>query len=1074
MASVTQTIPSFTGGISEQPDQLKFPGQVKDVVNAIPDITRGLYKRPGAKRINSQPLPSVEPGGSWFHYHRDDEEGSYIGQIAADGQLRMWKADGDNAGAAQDIVYGTGGQTAIQDYLATSNSENIQFLTINDTTFVSSRDTSNANTLVGTSGTTTANPDNHFAFLEVTRTENGRQYGLNIYDNNTTTTFNRATRIKILSDDLDESGGTGQCRGIGIQTFSIDAATSYTGTDTVQVRGVTRTPATVTGGASAVQTGSNYITFPSAHNFADGDAVVYTTSTTVIGGLTSGTTYYVQNGPISGGVSFYLHAAQADALAGTNPVNLIDQGGADVHTFTPTLGAVVTSGKENLILKLDIRGQQGTIGGGGDSPDDFAAAYAKSVILLHGGEGWETGDRVTITMSSTKGATVTGTSSSGTSGNSGKGESAATYTIEVTDHEPIAVKATVFGGTAGNGLIRPEPTPFDSDTAVSGDTVLGGIIAELPSGITGTIIGNGIYLSSSNSFNCEIVEDDLMRSMGTSVNDVTLLPKQCKHGYIVKVANARISEEDDYYLRFDGLNDQDGTGSWTECAKPGIAKNLTNMPLVIQRTGLADQGTVNEIATFTIKQFTYAGREVGDDNSNPFPSFKDQRINKVLFFRNRLAFLSEENVILSRPGTVGQPDFFSETALTVSANDPIDISCSSTFPSELFDGIDINSGLVVFSSNQQFLLSSDDTVLNPDTAKLRSISTFNYNKDIAPISLGTTVAFLDNSGKFSRLMEMANIAREGEPNVVNQTQVVPTLLPKDIDLFTNSRENNLVIMGKTDSDTVQGFRYLNVGDKRQQSSWFKWKFNNPLLYHFIINDEYYFLDTDNFLQTVRLVQQESDPSITQDNIDFLLHVDNYTTDTGSSNSYDASTNLTTFTGVLWLPLVTTPNYDLVVIDTNTTSVRVGRYGKPTLTSTTSFTLPGDWSGVTLTIGYLYEYSVAFPTFYLSRQQGEANRADVNSSLVVHRVKFHFGKIGLYETTLSRIGKSDYTEVYESTELDEYDVSDAPYLEEFIKTVPVYEKNTNVDITLKSSHPAPSTLRAVSWEGDYSPKYYRRV
>ena len=29
MASITQTIPSFTGGISEQPDQLKFPGQVK-------------------------------------------------------------------------------------------------------------------------------------------------------------------------------------------------------------------------------------------------------------------------------------------------------------------------------------------------------------------------------------------------------------------------------------------------------------------------------------------------------------------------------------------------------------------------------------------------------------------------------------------------------------------------------------------------------------------------------------------------------------------------------------------------------------------------------------------------------------------------------------------------------------------------------------------------------------------------------------------------------------------------------------------------------------------------------------
>ena len=397
---------------------------------------------------------------------------------------------------------------------------------------------------------------------------------------------------------------------------------------------------------------------------------------------------------------------------------------------------------------------------------------------------------------------------------------------------------------------------------------------------------------------------------------------------------------------------------------------------------------------------------------------------------------------------------------------------SSTFPSELFDGIDINSGLVVFSTNQQFLLSSDDTVLNPDTAKLRSLSTLNYNKDIAPVSLGTTIAYLDDSGKFSRFNEMANIAREGEPNVVNQSQVVPTLLPKEIDLFTNSRENNLVIMGKTNSDTVQGFRYLNVGDKRQQSAWFKWKFNNPLLYHFIINDEYYFLDTDKFLQSVRLVQTESDPAIVQDNVDFLLHVDNHTTISGGS--YSSSTNLTTFSSVTWLSNVTTPNYDLALIDVNSSATRIGRYAKPTLTGTTSFTVPGNWSGVTLRIGYLYEYLVEFPKLYPTKVQNERSVSDVNSSLVLHRIKLHFGKIGLYETVLERLGKSDYSEVYESSVLDEYQTSDAPYLEEFIKTIPVYEKNTNVNIILKSSHPAPATLRAMSWEGDYSPKFYKRA
>ena len=931
MASITQTIPNYVGGISEQPDQLKFPGQVKDVVNAIPDVTRGLYKRPGSKRIGSSPLSSVQSGGSWFHYHRDEDEGSYIGQVAADGQVRVWRC---SDGTLMTTAYGTGGQTAIQNYLATNEPENLQFLTINDTTFISSRDSTNANTLVGTTGSAQAYPDAHFAFVELTRTENGRQYALNAYDNSTTSTINRATRVEIISDTLDESTGTGQCRGIGVQVFSVNSGS-----------------------------------------------------------------------------------------------------------------------KTNLTFRLNTLGQQGQIQSGNDV-EDFACSYSRQITLLHGGEGWVTGDQVTVTMTQAKGRTVSGSISGGASS---KGESSATYTIQVTDHEAIAVKANIKA-------IRPAPTPFDADTAVTVDTVLGSLQAEFSgTGITATVIGNGLYLTKSSAFNIEIVEDDLMRNMGTSVNDVTLLPKQCKHGFIVKVSNARMSDEDDYYLRFEGENNLDGTGSWTECAKPGIVTSFTNMPIVIQRTATT---------TFTVKQFTYADRAVGDDQTNPIPSFVGKRINKVLFFRNRLAFLSGENVVLCKPGTVGIPNFWSETALVVSANDPIDIACSSTFPSELFDGIDINTGLVVFSTNQQFLLSSDDTVLNPDTAKLRSIATFNYNKTVPPISLGVTIAYLDNSGKFSRFNEMANVAREGEPNVVDQSKVIPTTISKDVDLLTNSRENQLVAIGKTGSDTVIGFRYLNVGDKRQQSAWFKWKFNNPLTYHFIVNDEYFFLDSDYFLQSMRLVQQDSDPSITQDNVEFLLHVDNHTTISGGS--FSAATNLTTFSSVSWLPNVTSPNYDLVVVDTNTASTRVGRYAKPTTTSTTSFTLPGDWSGVTLTIGYIYEYSVKFPRVYYTRTEGQRFLSDVNSSLVVHRVKFHFGKVGLYETTLERVGKTDYTEVYESTILDEYDVSDAPYLDEYIKTIPVYEQNTNVDITLKSSHPAPSTLRAMTWEGYYSPRYYKRA
>jgi len=1090
MASVTQTIPQFSLGMSEQPDNLKFPGQVTEIVNAIPDVTKGLFKRPGAKRIGTSPLANVQSGGSWFHYFRDETEGSYIGQVASDGQVRVWRcSDGqqmttqygdhltfsnsDSYNFGDRIIGGqnnlavyeaqssisSGGskpthasgevngwlyiaqtsaiQTNIQNYLTTATPENLQFLTINDTTFVNNRDTTNSNTLVGQSGSTTAPPHVHFAFVELLRTENGRQYGLDLFNTADVTDLSRATRIKINSDNLYEGDGSGSCPGIGTEVFSVNA----------------------------------------------------------------------------------------------NP------------------------NKKNLIFRINTLGQQGVspnydAQSEGPDGDNYQCSYQREVVLLHGGENWAENDTVTVTLNAAKGG-------GGTKAQSNSGTKAS-YQIIVEEVETTQVNATVV--SAGDGLIRPEPTPFDAQTAVTADTILGGLRTAINaiSGVDAQVIGNGIYIhSDTQPFTVNVVENDLMRVMQSSVNDVQNLPNQCKNGYIVRVSNALRSEEDDYYLKFEGQNGKDGSGSWTECAKSGMTKKLTNMPLVIQRTGTT---------TFTVREFAYGLRDVGDTFTNPMPSFVGKRINKVLFFRNRLAFLSGENVITSRPGTLNAPDFFIETALTVSVADPVDISAASMFPSDLFDGIEINAGLLVFSTNQQFLLASDDTVFNPDTAKLRSIATFNYNEKMPPISLGTTVAYIDNSGKFSRFNEMANSAREGEPNIIEVSKVVPTLLPKDIDLMTNSRENSIVLIGKTGTDEVFGYKYFQTAEKRVQAAWFKWKLNNPLTYHFIINDEYFFLDSDYYLQSIKLVQADTDPSIVQDNVDFLLHVDNHTT--LSSGSFNAETNITTFSGVDNVASVTTPNHDLVVIDTNTNSARVGRYGEPTTNTTKrtnllpsayssssggfwtvtshgletgdevfyynaggadmglnsvvrnsstpwyiiklsddtftlahtfanatsnppakgvvtgtgnnnqyfisgSLTLPGQWTDSYI-IGYIYPYEVKIPTLYPTKIEGQRSTADVNSSLVLHRVKFHFGKIGLYETTLERVGKTDYTEVYESTELDEYETSDAPYLEEFIKTIPVYEKNTNVEITLKSSHPAPATLRSLSWEGDYSPKYYRRV
>ena len=1158
MAGITQTIPSYSAGMSEQPDNLKFPGQVTESVNAIPDITKGLFKRPGLKRIDSSlvsdsdrshttavgKLHDVHHDGSWFHYYRDEAEGSYIGQIDHNGNVRVWSC---KTGERMTTAYGTGGETAIKAYLATSTSENIQTLTINDSTFVSNRDTGNSSTAITTnfaatycqSGTTITvtkvdhqltvdesvnlnftsgsavdgefkivsvpststftvtaassatnsgnvlvtpvtdlTPDKHFALIELLRAENGRQYGLNITngtdDASRNVTLKRATRIRIKSHTLNESLRSGECLGIGTEVFDVTNDNTH----------ILPT--------SAINTSTETITVNN-HGYENDTVLVY---------HSADSTAITQGGSSLDSNRDYYAVKQSDNTfklksdpntSDSNPFDLTGAGNnnqilrpAEKGVVTAANGNLLHDGsKKNLVFRISTLGQQGNFD---NNSSDFVCSYQPDITLLHGGEGWETGDQVVVGMAGQ------GLGGGGTRATNDD-DRIALYTIEVTDHEDIEVAAKY--NNTDQGLIRPAVTPFDSDTTVTSDTILAGIKTAIDNinssnsglagqGIDAKVIGTTIYLSSSTIFNVEVSEEDLMRVMQDSTNDVTNLPNQCKHGYIVQVKNARMADEDDYYLRFDGQNAKDGSGAWSECAKPGIAKRLFNLPVVIQRTATT---------TFTVKQFDYHDRRVGDPGTNPLPSFIstdangdfDGRINKVLFFRNRLAVLSGENVILSRPGTLGKPDFFAESALTTAASDPIDISAASMFPSELFDGIEINTGLIVFSSNQQFLLTSDDTVLNPDTAKLKSIATFNYNIDIPPISLGTTVAYIDNSGRFSRLNEMANIAREGEPNIVEVSKVVPSLLPNDIDLLTNSRENAIILLGKTGTDTVFGYKYLNVGDKRQQAAWFKWKLNQPLIYHFIIDDEYFILDDDHYLQSMQLVESSEDLSITQDGIDYLLHLDNFIPLFGGT--YQPATNSTLFSNQNWLNQVggaATEIIDkLAVIDTvaGTNNVRLARFQKPSVdlsnTSNQQLSLDGDWSSATssnpLHVGYLFDYEVKFPKFYPFKSGGEGKvQSDVNSSLTLHRVKLHFGKLGTYKTILERVGKTNYEEDYESSILDEYNTNSAPYLETYIKTVPIYERNTNIDLTLKSTHPSPATLHALSWEGDYSPRFYRRV
>ena len=119
--------------------------------------------------------------------------------------------------------------------------------------------------------------------------------------------------------------------------------------------------------------------------------------------------------------------------------------------------------------------------------------------------------------------------------------------------------------------------------------------------------------------------------------------------------------------------------------------------------------------------------------------------------------------------------------------------------------------------------------------------------------------------------------------------------------------------------------------------------------------------------------------------------------------------------------------------------------------------------------------VELPTIYYVTKDGDSFKADTRSSLVLHRAKFGFGPIGLYETTLSRTGRVDYTELHELTGADRYTANNSSILEDnLLREVPIYDRNINVALTIKSTHPAPATIHNMTWEGAYNTKFYQRV
>jgi len=134
MTAVSQRIPFYTGGVSQQADEKMALGQVKEALNCYPDVTLGMIKRPGGKftSLLNGLTASTADSQAWFSMFRDNAE-KYIATISTSGVPRVWDL---LTGNEATINYPAGKQASINSYLTATDSRNIKTLTINDFTYV--------------------------------------------------------------------------------------------------------------------------------------------------------------------------------------------------------------------------------------------------------------------------------------------------------------------------------------------------------------------------------------------------------------------------------------------------------------------------------------------------------------------------------------------------------------------------------------------------------------------------------------------------------------------------------------------------------------------------------------------------------------------------------------------------------------------------------------------------------------------------------------------------------------------------------------------------------------------------
>ena len=482
----------------------------------------------------------------------------------------------------------------------------------------------------------------------------------------------------------------------------------------------------------------------------------------------------------------------------------------------------------------------------------------------------------------------------------------------------------------------------------------------------------------------------------------------------------------------------------------------------------------------------YGERTVGDLDSAPNPSFVGNKINNVIFFRNRLGFLSDDNVVLSRVSEFFT--FFPETVLSVIDSDPIDVAASHTKVAILKNGVTMGEQLILFSDQTQFVLTSSSDSLTPKTANIVVATEFESSDSAQPVGSGSSIYYMTKKGSFAGVREYITQENVAIKEASNITIHVPRLIPSNIfKMAVSTNEDVLVLVGTDEPNKLYINRWL-YGDNFQKvlNSWSTFTFNSA---RSIKNID--FIGTDLFMvieeaNGTSLEKIPFEPNFKETDAEFEFHLDHKVTEatTGVSASFNASNNTTTWTlpyrthanmSVIgrYLPSGQTNNF--VNEKGETTSLQSGQVIATTTTnidgSTSLITAKGNYetgnTGNTKTkvmIGEPYLMHYRFSKQRLT--EGGSNNAGeiVSGRLQLHHFYIKFEDTGFFQVEVTPENRDTSTHKFTGRLLGAASATIGQInLETGTFKVPIMSRADRVDIDIKNNTFLPTQLSSAEYE-----------